>query len=120
MGISSLLHAAILVRDLDASQYFYGTLLGLPLAERSLSFPGLWYQIGPQQLHLIQVDALKPDRLDEARWGRNRHIAFAVADLDAMQTRLQAAGVALQPSSSGRPALFATDPDGNIIELAQV
>ncbi len=117
MSITHFLHATLLVTHLEAAQHFYETVLGLKPVERNLSFAGAWYQIGVVQLHLIVVEAVVGDRVNSQRLGRNRHIALAVDDLDAIQQRLEAFNHAFQPSASGRPALFIADPDGNIIEL---
>lgn len=119
MDSIQFLHAALVVTDLDRSAQFYGEILGLPLADRPLDFPGLWYQVGPFQIHLMTTAQVPPDRVNDQKWGRNRHLAFAVADLHPLRDRLAAAGYPMQPSSSGRPALFTTDPDGHIIELNQ-
>ena len=115
--ITGFLHAALVVTDLPRSAHFYGELLGLPLADRPLDFPGIWYQVGEMQLHLMTAEQVIPDRVNDQKWGRNRHLAFGVADLARLQQRLTAAGYGVQPSTSGRSALFVTDPDGHILEL---
>jgi glyoxylase I family protein len=120
MEISCFLHAALRISDLEQSDYFYGTLLGLARVERELKFPGIWYQIGTFQLHLIAEPKIINDGVDAEKWGRNRHLAFAVSDLEAMKTRFRATGYPFQSSASGRAALFVKDPDGNIIELNQL
>ncbi|MGF1494522.1 MAG: VOC family protein [Microcoleaceae cyanobacterium] len=119
MKILNALHAAILVSDLAASDHFYGNVLGLPQTERSLNFPGTWYQVGAFQVHLIQASEVFPDEVNPAKWGRNRHLAFAIDDVAAAKQRLTEQGYSVQMSSSGRAALFVQDPDGNIIELNQ-
>jgi glyoxylase I family protein len=120
MAATQFLHAALLVTNLDAAKHFYETVLELTPVERNLTFPGQWYQMGAVQLHLIVADALIGDRVNAQKWGRNRHIALAVTDLDAMKQRLERYGCEAQMSASGRAALFVCDPDGNLIELAQV
>ncbi|MDX2099555.1 MAG: VOC family protein [Leptolyngbyaceae cyanobacterium bins.59] len=117
MQITQYLHAALLVSDLEKAEHFYGIVLGLPKIERSLKFPGAWYQIGPVQIHLIGAATVPSDRVDEERWGRNRHLAFSVKNLDEAKEQLQANGFPIQISASGRAALFTQDPDGNVIEL---
>jgi glyoxylase I family protein len=119
MSILGFLHAALVVTDLEASQTFYGTLLGLSVIERPLGFPGIWYQIGAVQIHLIQAEQVIPDLGNAEKWGRNRHLAFAVDHLEDIKQTLQQAGYPLQASASGRPAIFVKDPDGNLIELSQ-
>lgn len=119
MQITQSLHVAVLVSDLEQAEYFYGNVLGLSKVERVLKFPGVWYQVGEFQIHLI-VDPNAARELQNAeKWGRNPHIAFGVVNLDEAKERLQAHGHDLQMSASGRAALFTQDPDGNIIELSQ-
>lgn len=120
MTATIALHTAILVRDLARAEAFYGDILQLPKVDRVLRFPGVWYQIGSFQLHLIVSEMVPQTVVTPSKWGRNPHIALGVADLPAVQTRLEAAGYAVQPSASGRAALFTQDPDGNVVELNQL
>ncbi len=117
MALTQLLHATLLVQDLAKAQEFYEGLLGLTPVERSLSFAGRWYQIGAIQIHLIVAAQVVDDLVQPDKWGRNRHLAFAITDLAAMQQTLEVAHYPYQLSSSGRAALFVRDPDGNLIEL---
>ena len=118
--ITRPLHTAILVSDLAQAERFYGHILGLQRCDRALKYPGLWYQIGDYQLHLIQ-DTTAPSGVHNLdKLGRNRHVAFAVADLEATQATLQAQGCPVQRSASGRAALFTHDPDGNVVELTEL
>jgi glyoxylase I family protein len=117
MTLTQFLHATLLIQDLAKSQQFYEGLLGLTPVERSLSFEGRWYQIGAVQIHLIVSAQVIDDLVQPDKWGRNRHLAFAITDLDAMKLTLEAARYPYQLSSSGRAALFVRDPDGNLIEL---
>jgi glyoxylase I family protein len=119
MTLTQFLHATLLVQDLAKAQRFYEEILGLIPVERNLSFPGRWYQIGLVQLHLIVSAQIVDDLIQPEKWGRNRHLAFAIADLDAMKQTLEDARHPYQLSSSGRAALFVRDPDGNLIELQQ-
>ena len=118
MQITQCLHVAILVTDLEQSEHFYGEILKLPKTERSRNFPGSWYQLGEYQLHLIVTSSL-PEQAKHEKWGRNPHIAFSVSDLDAAKKQLLDYNCSIQPSASGRRALFTQDPDGNIIELSE-
>jgi catechol 2,3-dioxygenase-like lactoylglutathione lyase family enzyme len=119
MSILGFLHAALAVTDLEVSQRFYEGVLGLIPIPRPFGFPGMWYQIGSVQLHLIQTEHLIPDLVNAEKWGRNRHLAFAVSDLAEIHQQLLQKGYAVQRSASGRAALFVTDPDGHLIELSQ-
>ncbi len=120
MEITHFLHAALQVTDLEQAQKFYGEVLGLPPCERPLKFPGAWYQVGDIQIHLIVTPQRPSDVANPGKWGRNRHLAFAVKDLETVKTQLQTAGYPFQVSTSGRAALFVRDPDGNMIELSQL
>jgi glyoxylase I family protein len=117
MKIIQVLHSAIVVTDLVRSQWFYETVLGLVPVERPLTFPGAWYQLGSFQVHLLQADQVIADGIDAERWGRNRHLAFSVENLDGAIAQLQAHQWPFQKSASGREAVFVRDPDGNILEL---
>jgi catechol 2,3-dioxygenase-like lactoylglutathione lyase family enzyme len=119
MQIQKYLHAAVLVSDLERAEQFYSQVLGLARCDRNLNFPGIWYQVGDKQVHLMQNDRFAAPLFNEQKWGRNAHIAFSVADLDAAKAKLLAHDCEVQMSSSGRAALFTRDPDGNIIELQQ-
>ncbi len=119
MKVTEFLHVAILVTDLERARGFYGGILGLQPVARDLKFPGAWYQIGQQQIHLIVSDGVPTQSL-AAKWGRNHHLALAVADLEVAHATLTAHGYSSQMSASGRQALFTQDPDGNVIELGEV
>ncbi|RCJ38325.1 glyoxalase [Nostoc minutum NIES-26] len=118
MQITQSLHTAILVTDLERSEHFYGKVLGLSKIDRTLKYPGAWYQVGNYQIHLIVASTVPTDNPNE-KWGRNPHIAFSVADLNAAKQELLNQNYPIQASASGRAALFTQDPDGNIIELSQ-
>jgi glyoxylase I family protein len=130
MQIQRFLHASLNVTDLAQSDHFYQSVLGFkPNPDRNLNFAGSWYQIGDFQLHLIVVPSVPPigqppigqsPIVLEAKWGRNRHLAFAVASVAAVKARLEQYDWAFQLSSSGRPAVFVCDPDNNVIELGEV
>lgn len=119
MQITAYLHTALRVSDLAKAEHFYGTVLGLMKVDRSLKYPGAWYQLGAVQIHLIADEAMSPFQPPE-KWGRDRHFALGVLDLDAAKTDLLAQGYEVQMSASGRSALFTKDPDGNVIELTQI
>lgn len=121
MQITQCLHAAVLVSDLEQAEHFYSNVLGLSKLERSLKYPGAWYQVGEFQIHLIVAPYSAPTELqNHEKWGRNPHLALCVSDLDAAKNQLIAHNCLIQMSASGRAALFTQDPDGNIIELSQL
>jgi len=119
MVITELLHASLLVSDLDRARDFYEGLLGLaPMPERpDLGFAGVWYRVGQGQIHLLALPNPDPVAGRPEHGGRDRHVALAVADFTALRQQLDAAGMAYTLSRSGRAALFVRDPDGNALEL---
>jgi catechol 2,3-dioxygenase-like lactoylglutathione lyase family enzyme len=118
MQITQSLHTAILVTDLEQAENFYGRILGLSKIDRTLKYPGAWYQLGNYQIHLIVASDV-PTENPNAKWGRNPHVAFSVADLEAAKQELLNQNYPIQASASGRAAVFVKDPDGNVIELSQ-
>lgn len=118
--ISRCAHTAILVADLERSVYFYEKVLGLTRIDRSLKYSGVWYQVGDHQIHLIVDPDFKTTRINEEKWGRNPHFALVIEDVEKARDHLQEHGYPVQMSASGRPALFVSDPDGNIIEMSQM
>jgi len=121
VNIQSILHGTVIVADIDASQRFYCGVLELSIDpdRPDLGYPGLWLDVGQQQIHLMQLP--NPDPVDgrPVHGGRDRHIALAVADLDQLLQRLAAAGIVYSISKSGRKAMFCRDPDGNTLEFIQ-
>ncbi|MEL6320026.1 MAG: VOC family protein [Cyanobacteria bacterium J06626_14] len=114
------LHVAVLVSDLDKATYFYETVLGLQQCDRPLKYPGVWFELGEYQLHVLQDDTTPTGIHNSEKLGRNRHIALGVADIQQTTDHLVAHGCFVQGSASGRPAVFTHDPDGNIVELTQI
>ena len=119
MQLTQFLHAAIVVSNLAKSEHFYGTVLGLQKIDRVLRFSGAWYEVGAFQLHLIADSEQISEPQGAAKWGRNRHLAFAVANIEVAKLQLVNHQCEFQMSASGRAALFVKDPDQNIIELGE-
>lgn len=120
--IRGLLHAGLLVSDLDRARVFYESVLALAPAQRpELPYDGAWYELGGgQQLHLMCLP--NPDAVTDrpAHGGRDRHVALGVANMAALKNRLDAAGVKHTASRSGRAALFCRDPDQNTLEFVEI
>lgn len=119
--VIGLNHCAMIVADLERSLRFYQELLGLePDPTRpDLGYPGAWFRLGEQQLHLMQLP--NPDPIDRRpeHGGRDRHIAFWVEQLQPIEAELARQGIPFTKSRSGRAALFLRDPDGNALELVE-
>ncbi len=114
----TLHHVSLVVADTGRAVAFYHDLLGIPLAERPpLDFPGAWLQLGPQQVHLLELPNPDPVARRPEHAGRDRHVALTVGGLDGIIARLEQAGIGYTRSRSGRAAVFCRDPDGNGVEL---
>lgn len=116
-----IVHAGVLVANLDAAVAFYQGVLELETVPQrpDLGYPGAWFAIGSQQLHLLELPNPDPVSGRPSHAGRDRHVAIWVTDLDGLRQRLEAASVAYTMSRSGRRALFCRDPDGNGLEFIE-
>lgn len=120
--IAQLLHVSLLVADLARARDFYeGVLRLVPNPARpQMDFAGVWYDIGPTQIHLLALPFTDPVDGRPEHGGRDRHTALAVEDWDALRLELDRRGITYTLSRSGRRALFVRDPDGNALELVEV
>ena len=119
--VTSCLHVAVMVSNLNRSIEFYSNILGLKKVDRDLKYPGIWYQIGDLQIHLIEDLNYQPNvEIDLFKSTRNPHVAMGVRDLEVAKQQLLAANCVVKMSNSGRAALFTQDPDGNAIELTLI
>jgi len=119
-NIFSLNHASLIVANLDVSMVFYCDVLGLQQVDRpDLGFPGAWFQLGDQQIHLLELKNPDPITGRPEHGGRDRHVALNALSLSPVQDTLNKAGIVYTMSKSGRRALFCRDPDGNAIEIIE-
>jgi len=120
VSVQSIHHISLVVRDTAKAVAFYRDILGIALAERpDLGFPGAWLQIGPQQIHLLEVPNPDPVEGRPQHGGRDRHTAFLVENLEQIEQRLEQAAIQFTRSKSGRKAIFCRDYDGNGVELIE-
>jgi len=120
MKITQLLHSSILVQDIGQARAFYEGVLGLtPSTLRpDLGYPGVWYELGAQQIHVLAL-ANAPQAIHAEHGGRDRHIALAIDDIAALKAKLDEMKITYTLSRSGRRALFCRDPDGNALEFVE-
>ena len=119
-NIFSLNHSSLIVANLDISLVFYRDILGLQQVDRpDLGFPGAWFQLGDQQIHLLELENPDPLTGRPDHGGRDRHVALNALSLKPIQDALKKAGIVYTMSKSGRRALFCRDPDGNAIEIIE-
>jgi len=116
----TLHHASLIVTDTETSVAFYRDILGMEQTERpDLGCPGAWFQLGAQQIHLLELNNPDPTTGRPEHGGRDRHVALTVQELAPIRQVLDEKGVIYSMSKSGRKALFCRDPDGNAVEILQ-
>ena len=118
-GSVQLHHVSVLVKDTAHALDFYQGVLGLPVNpdRPDLGYPGAWLQLGEAQIHLLELPNPDPVADRPAHGGRDRHLALSVPAFEDVLQRLEADGVVVSRSRSGRAAAFCRDPDGNAVEL---
>jgi catechol 2,3-dioxygenase-like lactoylglutathione lyase family enzyme len=99
-----------------AARAFYGGALGLqevavPASVAHLA--ALWYQLGPQRLHLGVEADFHP--------ARKAHPALRIRGLEVLAQRLQAAGIPIKRFDplEDNNRFFVNDPFGNRIEFLE-
>ena len=119
--IKALGEIALRVRDLDAMQRFYRSVIGLELLRR---FPdAVFFKIADGYAGHTQVLALFDRRKPlNAEQTTVDHIAFTVAlkDFEAEKSRLESLGCRLSFATHEWVhwrSLYLRDPEGNIVEL---
>lgn len=119
--VENIHHVSLSVTDLQKAKHFYGTMLGFQELERpNFDFPGAWYQVGDQQLHLIVHSDSSTLRMDQEMNSRDGHFAIRVKDYYETLKQLKELGmkVSEKPNSkSGFAQIFCMDPDLNLIEF---
>ena len=117
----SIHHVSLLVADIDLAMHFYQQVLGLQQSTNrpDLGFPGAWFDIGQQQLHLLQLNNPAKGLERSEHVGRDFHFALFVKDINKIIDKLNKEGVNFTRSKSGRQAVFCRDPDNNGIEIIQ-
>ena len=100
----------------EQARRFYSDVLGLyeiPKPSGLAGRGGAWFDLGGAQLHLGVEADFRP--------AKKAHVAFDVADLDALAARCQAAGYEPRPDNRvpGMRRFFVDDPFGNRLELVE-
>ncbi len=100
-----------------AARAFYGGVLGLdelPKPPVLAAMGGCWLRAGDVELHVGVEDPFAP--------ARKAHPGLVVDDLEALRTRLAAAGVGVRDDDAipGTKRFYADDPFGNRLEFRQL
>ena len=107
-------HVSINVDDVETNRVFYVDVLGFdPIDRPDLGIGGCWLQMGPQELHLVELPVPST---------AGPHFALKVDDIEQAAAELSAKGVEISAifdiAGVCRQAFF-HDPAGNQIELNQ-
>ena len=100
-----------------AARAFYGDLLGLreiPKPPRLAARGGVWFQLGPQELHVGIEEEFRP--------ALKAHPAFTCVDPDALAAALEESGAPVNWNGdvSGVRRFYTADPFGNRLEIVGV
>jgi len=115
-------HHSVISSDLQLTRHFYETILGLkinPNRPQKLPFDGVWFEVGQQAIHILQLS--NPDATSQRpeHGGRDRHVALVIEELEPLLQQLKKHDIQFTQSKSGRAAIFLRDPDDNAIEVIQ-
>jgi catechol 2,3-dioxygenase-like lactoylglutathione lyase family enzyme len=123
--VIGLNHVNLHVDDIDAARGFYGHGLGLAELERPSGIGiGVWYRLGPTQLHLSVVAAMPAEAATSTT-----HVAIQLpsGSFDECIRAIEARGVVLTRQPQTREQLgspvrtaFCRDPANNLIELTDI
>jgi glyoxylase I family protein len=129
MEINTIHHISLPVTDVERAKRFYRETLGLRELERPpFDFPGAWFQLGDDQLHLI-VHEGSTLRGAKGLDSRDVHFAVRVRSFRAALQSLEAKGyredadddllkMKVSPhATAGFPQIYILDPDHNVIEI---
>jgi catechol 2,3-dioxygenase-like lactoylglutathione lyase family enzyme len=119
LSLLGLHHIARLTKRLDASRAFYRDVLGFREIPRPpFSFGGAWLFNYGLQIHLIVDEKINDPQA--AIQTRDEHLAFATADIDAVERALSEQRVMFRvnhQAGTGVKQLFFQDPDGHHVEV---
>jgi glyoxylase I family protein len=118
-------HAAIICSDYERSKRFYTEVLGLEMVSEVYRAARDSYKLDLKLPDGTQIELFSfpnpPPRPSYPEACGLRHLAFAVADLDAAVAHLRGYGVAVEPvrvdEYTGKRFTFFADPDGLPLEL---
>jgi catechol 2,3-dioxygenase-like lactoylglutathione lyase family enzyme len=115
LSITQIDHVSVLVTDLGRARHFYRDILGLKeiAKPKTFDFKVLWFDLGNQQLHLLQK--AMPDTRSP------RHFALRVPDARAARGHFHGHGVETLETTPIPlcDRFFVFDADGNRIEIIQ-
>jgi len=125
MQIAKLHHVAIICGDYPRSKRFYTEVLGLPVIAETYRAARDSYKLDLALPDGAQIELFSfpsaPARPSYPEARGLRHLAFAVADVEAAAAELRAKGIEVEPlrtdELTGQRFTFFADPDGLPLEL---
>jgi catechol 2,3-dioxygenase-like lactoylglutathione lyase family enzyme len=123
LKIKAVIETAIYVDDLQATETFYGTILGLRVMGKEAG-RHVFFQVGEESVLLafLAETTLKGDHLPAHGTTGPGHFALGIeaADLDAWRRRLNENSVIIEKEvewERGGKSIYFRDPSGNSVEL---
>ena len=125
MRVSGIHHVAVICSDYARSKWFYTEVLGFETIAETYREARCSHKLdlavpGGSQIELFSFPE-SPRRLSYPEACGLRHLAFAVADLDACVEEIRKFGISVDPvridGLTGARFTFFADPDGLPIEL---
>lgn len=122
MTIKAIIETAIYVDDLQVTEAFYRTILGLKVIAKE-SGRHVFFQVGEANVLLafLAETTLREKKTPHGAKGPG-HFAFGIeaGDLEAWRNKLQASGITIEDEVTwprGGKSIYFRDPAGNSVEL---
>ncbi|MBD2089919.1 VOC family protein [Microcoleus sp. FACHB-1515] len=125
MKTEGIHHIAIICSNYDRSKRFYTEVLGFAVLAETYRAERQSYKLDLRVSDAVAIELFSfpqpPDRPSRPEACGLRHLAFAVADLDAACDELRSQGIAIEPvrvdELTNKRFTFFQDPDGLPLEL---
>jgi len=128
MKLEFIHHVAIICSNYEKSKYFYTKILGLPIIQETYRQERDSYKLDLAVGANGQIELFSfpnpPKRPSYPEATGLRHLAFAVASVEAWKTELENKGIVVEPvrvdELTGKRFTFFSDPDGLPIEIYEI
>jgi glyoxylase I family protein len=125
MKINAIHHIAFLTDDYERSKRFYTEILGFEVIRETYRAERQSWKLDLAIAGVYQIELFSfPDYRERCSYPEAkglRHLAFAVADVDAAATELKEKNVPVEPvridELTHKKFVFFTDPNGQPLEL---
>ncbi|EPJ46510.1 MAG: glyoxalase/bleomycin resistance protein/dioxygenase [Osedax symbiont Rs2] len=123
--LNGIHHAAIICSDYSLSKRFYVSILGLEVIAENYRHDRASYKLDLKLADGSQIELFSfpdsPLRPSYPEACGLRHLAFSVSSIEDVISKLEAAGIELEPirvdEYTGKRFTFFSDPDGLPLEL---